>query len=75
MTLRDNLIYLADKIEPSRGYEFASTVRNTVYPSIDDAVIAIMEHTVDYTVSCGRNVHPETYKILNSLKENTKSKG
>lgn len=75
MTLLDKIIYLADKIEPSRGYEFASTVRNIVYPSIDDAVIAIMEHTVDYTVSCGRNVHPETYKILNSLKESTKSKG
>lgn len=74
MTLLDKIIYLADKIEPSRSYEFAATVRNTVYPSIDDAVAAVMEHTIDYTMSRGRSVHPETIKILNSIKENAKSK-
>lgn len=72
MTDFDKIIYLADKIEPSRHYRKLGSLRELAYRDMDAAVIAVMRHAINYTKSCGKRVHPLTVHAIEAL-ENKKT--
>lgn len=71
MTLFEKIIYLADKIEPSRSYRKIDKYRKLAYEDIDAAVCGIMEHTMKYNTSRKMPIHPDTIKILKAIKNST----
>ena len=73
MTTLDKVIYLADKLEPSRQYRKINVLKQLACQDLDSAVIAVMRHTVNYTKSSGRTIHPSTMGIIAAL-ENKKAK-
>ncbi len=76
MSMLDKIVFLADKIEPSRTYRRIEHIRKLAYEDLDAAVIAVMRHTMQYTKSRGMAVHPDTLIIIEALerKANKKSK-
>ncbi len=70
MNLFEKIIYLADKIEPSRTYRKIEKFRKLAYEDIDAAVCGIMEHTMKYNESRKMPIHPDTVKIINAIKNN-----
>lgn len=69
MSLLDKIIYVADKIEPSREYEGVDEMREEAYRNIDRAMLLVMKHSADYTAACGRQVNPSTKAVMDWLKE------
>lgn len=67
MTKLDKVIYLADKLEPSRQYRKIDTLKKIAAKDLNAAVIAVMKHTVNYTKSSGRTIHPSTMGIIAAL--------
>ena len=67
MSLMDKIIYVADKIEPSRHYEGLDEVRAAAYENLNRGMLMVMKHSVDYTVSSGRNVNPSTEAVMEYL--------
>ncbi len=75
MTELEKIIYVADKIEPSRDYEGIDIIRETAYEDIDKAMLLVMQHSVEYTASAGRTINPSTKTVIDHLRDmiNTKS--
>ena len=67
MTKLDKVIYLADKLEPSRQYRKITALKQLASQDLDAAVIAVMKHTANYTKSSGRTIHPSTMGIIAAL--------
>ncbi|MBO6061443.1 MAG: nicotinate (nicotinamide) nucleotide adenylyltransferase [Clostridia bacterium] len=67
MSLLDKIVYVADKIEPSREYEGLDTIRATAYEDINHAMLLVMQHSADYTLKSGRNVNPSTCEVMQWL--------
>ncbi|MCH5279766.1 MAG: nicotinate-nucleotide adenylyltransferase [Christensenellaceae bacterium] len=67
MTDFDKIIYLADKLEPSRNYRKLGSLRELAYRDMDAAVVAVMRHAINYTKSSGRRVHPMTVRAIEAL--------
>ena len=68
MSLLDKIIYVADKIEPSRHYEGLDDIRSLAYEDINRAMLLVMEHSADYTVTSGRTINPSTQAVMDYLK-------
>lgn len=68
MSLLDKVIYVADKIEPSRDYEGLNEIRRTAYEDIDRAMLLVMEHSADYTRRSGREINPSTKAVMDFLR-------
>ena len=64
MSLLDKIIYVADKIEPSREYEGVAEMREEAYLDIDSAMLLVMKHSADYTAASGRQVNPSTRAVM-----------
>lgn len=73
MSMLDKVLYLADKIEPSRTYRRIEHLRKLAYEDIDLAVCGVMKHTMRYTMSRGMAVHPDTGRIIAALEKNNKN--
>jgi nicotinate-nucleotide adenylyltransferase len=69
MSLLDKIIYVADKIEPSREYEGVAEMREEAYRDIDSAMLLVMKHSADYTAASGRQVNPSTRAVMDWLAE------
>ncbi len=74
MTDLDKVIYLADKVEPSRKYRRVGTLRDLAMFDLDAGVIATMRHTINFTRSSGRAVHPLTLKVIETLQKASEKK-
>lgn len=74
MTKLDKVIYLADKLEPSRQYIRINDLRELAYSNLDAAAAAVMKRAIDYTKASGRAIHPSALGIIAAL-ENKKPKG
>ncbi len=74
MTMLDKVIYLADKIEPSRDYEGVAEIREAAYKDVNMGMILVMQHTMDYTSKNGRLVNPTTSDAMESIKKDIKNK-
>ncbi len=69
MTPLDMLVYLADKIEPGRpSYPLLDKVCMMAPLSLERALLASMNGTVDYVRSKGKPVHHQTLETLAWLK-------
>lgn len=68
MSLMDKIIYVADKIEPSRHYEGLDDVRRVAYENLNRAMLLVMQHSAEYTVSSGRKINPSTAAVMEYLK-------
>lgn len=67
MTLLDKIIFLADKLELSRNYDDVEELRMLAYSDMNAALVAVMKHTIEHTKHNGREVHPDTQRILDAL--------
>lgn len=68
MGILDKIVYLADKIEHGRSYEGLEGIRKETEKSLDDGVIACIEHGLGYLKERGEYVHPNTLLALEELK-------
>lgn len=73
MHLLDKIIYVADKIEPSRDFDGVDAIREAAYRDIDLAMLQVMQHSVDYTLANGRTVNPSTAEVMEKLCKELKS--
>lgn len=67
MTELDKIIYLADKLEPSRKYRHVGKFRKLAYTNLNQAVVAVMKHTIGFIHASGREVNPATLRAIASL--------
>lgn len=67
MTLMDKIIYVADKIEPTRDFEGVQEMRETAYRDINKAMLMVMQHSADYTAASGRKVNPATRAVMDCI--------
>lgn len=69
MTKLDMVVYLADKIEPTRAaFPLLSKVRMMAPLSLEKAMITSIEGTVKHVQESGKKVHPQTLETLHWLK-------
>ncbi len=67
MSMLEKIIYVADKIEPSRDYEGLDEIRELAYKDIDGAMLLVMQHSAEYTAASGRAVNPSTASVMEYL--------
>ena len=67
MTALDKIIFLADKLEPSRNYRKIASIRKLAFTDLDAAVAAVIRNNIAYTRSCGKPIHPSTITTLAAL--------
>ena len=73
MSLMDKIIYVADKIEPTREFEGIDEIRETAYEDINRAMLLVMQHSADYTRASGRAVNPSTSSVMEYLRNEIKN--
>lgn len=70
MTTLDMIIYLADKIEPTReSYPLLEQVRTLAQQNLPQAMIVSMEGTAAYVKKGGKPLHPMSVKTLKDLQQ------
>ncbi|MCR4791036.1 MAG: bis(5'-nucleosyl)-tetraphosphatase (symmetrical) YqeK [Treponemataceae bacterium] len=63
------VLYVADKIEPGRPHvnqEYYARLENL---TLNELVRFVLEENISYIVSKGKKVAPETYRLLESIKD------
>ena len=69
MTILEKIIFIADKIEPTRHYEGVEEIRKKAYKNLDEAIIKSLESTIKYVKSRNMVLDMESVNTLNYLKE------
>ena len=67
MTLLEKIVYLADKIEPSRNYTDLTPIRTAAESDLDSAMRMTASAVRDKFVSQGRDIHPMTLLMMRDL--------
>lgn len=67
MSLSDKLFYLADHVEPARGFARVDELRQAVREDINGAVLLAIEINLDYLRSADRTVDPDTLALKHRL--------
>lgn len=67
MTLLDKVICLADYIEPGRNYPGVDEIRKLAEQSLEEALIAGFDSTIQYLISNGKKIYPLTMYARNDL--------
>ncbi|MZP30116.1 HD domain-containing protein [Heliobacterium undosum] len=77
MGLLEKIVYLADKIEPNRSYKGVETLRTLAEQSLDRAVLACLDQTIQHVLRKGTLLHPLTVDMRNQmlLERNTDGAG
>ena len=68
MTKLEKIIYLADYIEPSRGFPGVNTLRNVCYENLDKGLLLGLEMTIEEMTAMGIPVHRATIEARDWLK-------
>ena len=68
MTLLEEIIYLADYIEPSRDFPGVNDLRNCVYEDLDKGLLMGLQMTIDEMTEMGNPVHHATMEARDWLK-------
>lgn len=75
MSRLDMVVYLSDKIEPTReSYPLLDKVRMMANLSLEKALLTSMDGTVSHVQKGGKKVHPQTLETLNWLRQLPQSK-
>ncbi|MCI8396777.1 MAG: HD domain-containing protein [Clostridia bacterium] len=61
------IIYLADKIEENRNYDNVEEFRILAKQSLDEAMLAFLDFTIQKTIKKGHLIHPDTVDLRNFL--------
>jgi len=70
MTILDKIIYIADYIEPGRKIQpNLEAIRQQAFKDIDNALLMILNDTVDYLKTTGKVIDPNTEETYNYYKE------
>lgn len=69
MTPFDEVIFLADKLEPTREYRKVASMRKLAYMNLDAAVAAVLRNNIAYTESQHKSVHPSTFSTLAAIEK------
>lgn len=72
MSVLEQIIYLADAIEPGRKYDGAEYLRKLAETSLDKACLASFEHTIRYVEQQGETLHEDTIKARDALRAKEK---
>lgn len=67
MSVLEKIVYLADKIEPSRDYTDLTPIRAAAEKDLDEAMRLTVSAVRDKFVSQGREFHPETLPMMKEL--------
>ena len=67
MTLLEKIVYLADKIEPSRNYTDLTPIRTAAEIDLDSAMRMTALAVKNKFVSQGRDIHPMTVLMMKDL--------
>ena len=67
MSVLEKIIYLADKIEPSRDYTDLTPIRAAAEKDLDSAMRMTGSSVRDKFVSQGRDIHPMTVLMMKEL--------
>ena len=67
MSVLEKIVYLADKIEPSRTYMDLAPIRKAAEHDLDEAVRMTAAAVRDKFVSQGRALHPVTTAMMKDL--------
>jgi len=67
MSILDKVIYLSDKIEPSRNMEGVEEVRKMVWEDLDRAMLMVLDKELLYLISEGLLIHPVSIKARNNI--------
>lgn len=67
MSLLDQIVYVADKIEPGRSYPEAEDLRRKVATDFHGGIIAVTAQTINYLLAKRQFIHPLTISFWNSL--------
>jgi len=73
MSALDKIIYLADKIEPTRDYAGVSEIRAAAARSLNEGVLACIEHTLKYLTENKKEIDPCIYWAKEYLLKHDKS--
>lgn len=67
------IIYLADKIEENREYEGVEELRKLAKEDLNEAILVVIESTLQKSIRTKRLIHPDTVDLRNYLlsQENT----
>ena len=68
MTALEKIVYLADKVEPSRTYMDLAPIRETAEKDLDEAVRMTASAVRNKFKSQGREMHPVTLAMMKDLK-------
>ncbi len=71
MSMLDKIIYLADKIEPSRSYDGIDQIRLAAYQNLDSAVAMAMKQSISYTLKKGGKLYKGTEDALKYILNET----
>lgn len=67
MTMLDKIVYLADKLEPSRTYTDLTLMREVALSDLDEAVRMCVKAVRNKFLSQGRDIHPLTCEFMKDL--------
>ena len=69
MSTLEKIIYIADKIEPTRHYEGVDELRKIAYEDLDAAIILSLENTIEYIKNMDMVLDCQSLNTLKFLKE------
>ncbi|WP_163537822.1 bis(5'-nucleosyl)-tetraphosphatase (symmetrical) YqeK [Gracilibacillus sp. YIM 98692] len=65
MSLMDQIIFIADYIEPGRDFPGVDDVRAVVYDDIDKACWMAAKNTIQFLLSKNASIYPDTFQLYN----------
>lgn len=67
MTLLDNIIYMADYIEPGRKHGNVDNIRTITYKNLDFGLASCFDSVIMYLISNGSYIHPNSIMARNTV--------
>ncbi len=67
MSLSEQIVYLADAIEPSRDYKGVQMLRDLAYKDLEKAILVCVSSTLRYVIEKGILVHPNSLMLYNEM--------
>ncbi len=74
MSLLEEIIYLADAIEPNRAYPGVEKLRETAQTDLDKACLLSLSNTIDFVRSSGKYLDEETILAKEYLERKIKER-
>ncbi|MDX8045904.1 bis(5'-nucleosyl)-tetraphosphatase (symmetrical) YqeK [Gracilibacillus sp. S3-1-1] len=65
MSLFEQVIFIADYIEPGRDFPGVDEVREVVYKDIDQACWTAARNTIQFLMSKNQPIYPDTFQLYN----------